>query len=278
MTISTEQTPADSTLKAKHRAMWALGDYATLATTVIPDLGAELVAACGIRAGESVLDVAAGAGNAALPAAASGARVVACDLTPELLAAGRRRAHELGVDVDWQEGDAEALPFPDEAFDKVISCVGVMFAPHHQVAADELIRVCRPGGTIGLMNWTPEGFVGQMLAATKPYVAAPPTGTLPPPLWGDPRHVRELFGERVADIEVEKRTVTVDCFADPAGFRDYFKSHYGPTIGAYRSIGDQPDKVAALDADLADLAKRHDRGTTHTVMDWEYLLVTARRR
>ena len=278
MTISTAQTPADSILKAKHRAMWALGDYPSLATTVIPDLGAQLVAACGMRAGDDVLDVAAGAGNAAIPAAALGARVVACDLTPELLAAGRQRADEQGVDVEWKEGDAEALPFPDEVFDKVISCVGVMFAPHHQAAANELIRVCRPGGTIGLLNWTPEGFVGQMLATMKPYVAAPPSGTLPPPLWGDPAHVRELFGERVADIGVETRTVTVDCFADPAGFREYFKSHYGPTVGAYRAIEDQPAMVAALDTDLAELAKRHDRGTSHTVMDWEYVLITARRR
>src|SRR5690349_12198985 len=276
MQLATDE--ADRTLKAKHRAMWAMGDYPTLAAELIAELGTTLVKACGIAPGDRVLDVAAGSGNAAIPAARLGARVVACDLTPELLESGRREAKKLGTNVDWREADAEAMPFADAEFDYVISCVGVMFAPHHQLSADELLRVCRPGGTIGLISWTPGGYIGQMFSTMKPYQAPPPPGAQPPPLWGDPDHVRKLLGDRVADFSAQRRTVTVDHFATADAFRDYFKSHYGPTIATYKSIAGDPDKVAALDRDLADLARRNGRGGSTTVLDWEYLLVIARRR
>jgi SAM-dependent methyltransferase len=275
MTVPSNTVEADGALKAKHRAMWASGDYPSVAADIIPDLGALLVQACGVRDGHRVLDVAAGSGNAAIPAAQTGASVVACDLTPELFDAGRDHAVRQGVDVQWREADAEALPFADGEFDVVLSCVGVMFAPHHQDAADELVRVCRPGGTIGLLSWTPEGFVGQMLATMKPYAPAPPPGTQPPPLWGNEDHLQTLLGGRVTDVDVRRQSVTVDHFADAAAFRDYFKTRYGPTISAYRAIADVPDLVSALDCDLADLVQRHDRGTETTVMDWEYLLFTA---
>ena len=278
MTASSGTLEADRALKAKHRAMWALGDYPEVAGRLIADLGALLVDACGVGAGDRVLDVAAGSGNVALPAAAAGADVVGCDLTPELLAAGRAEAERRGLRLEWREADAESMPFADGEFDVVLSCVGAMFAPHHQACADELVRVCRPGGTIGLVNWTPQGFVGQMLATTKPYVAPPPPGAQPPPLWGDEEHVRALLGDRVTDLVTRRQSVTVDCFADPEAFREYFKASYGPTVAAYRGIADDPATVAALDHDLDELARRHDRGTTSTVMDWEYLLVTARRR
>jgi SAM-dependent methyltransferase len=278
MTVPSNTVEIDQALKAKHRAMWALGDYPSLAADIIPDLGAVLVEACGVDSGLRVLDVAAGSGNAAIPAALAGASVVACDLTPELLDAGRLLAAGHGVDVEWREADAEALPFADGEFDVVMSCVGVMFAPHHQAAADELVRVCRPGGTIGLISWTPEGFVGQMFATMKPYAPPPPPGVQPPPLWGNEDHLLTLFGEQVTDVSVRRQTVTVDHFADPETFRNYFKSRYGPTISAYRAIADDPDLVAALDRNLAELAQRHDRGTETTVMDWEYLLFTARTR
>jgi SAM-dependent methyltransferase len=184
MTIeTTSTTEADRALKAKHRAMWALGDYPALAADIISGLGPILVQACGVRAGDRVLDVAAGSGNAAIPAARTGASVVACDLTPELLEAGQREAARLGVNLRWQPGDAEDLPFGDGEFDTVLSCLGVMFAPHHQTSADELIRVCAPGGTIGLLSWTPEGFIGQLFATMRPYVPPPPPGAQPPPLW-----------------------------------------------------------------------------------------------
>ena len=269
---------ADRILKTKHRAMWAMGDYPTLAADLIAELGPALVTACGVGQGDRVLDVAAGSGNASIPAARLGARVVASDLTPELLEKGRAEADRLGLDIEWREADAEALPFADAEFDYVISCVGVMFAPHHQLSADELVRVCRPGGTIGLLSWTPEGFIGQMFSTMRPYQAPPPAGAQPPPLWGNPEHVRTLLGDRVADFRARREMLTVNQFGSPEAFRDYFKSHYGPTIATYNGIASDPDKVDALDRELADLAQRHDRGASSTVLDWEYLIAIARRR
>ncbi|TQN42676.1 ubiquinone/menaquinone biosynthesis C-methylase UbiE [Blastococcus colisei] len=269
---------ADRALKARHRSMWASGDYPRLAADLLPELGDLLVGACGVTSGDRVLDVAAGSGNVAIPAARTGASVVACDLTPELFDAGRARAAAEGVELEWREGDAEALPFADDEFDVVLSCVGVMFAPHHQAAADELVRVCRPGGRIGLINWTPEGFIGQMFATMKPYAPPPPPGASPPPLWGRADHVLELLGDRVADVTTERRNLTVDHFDRPEDFRDYFKAVYGPTIPVYKSLVDQPERAAALDAELAELVRSRDRGQGSTVVDWEYLLLTATKK
>jgi len=271
-----EADDADRALKDKHRAMWALGDYPTLADDLIPDLGARLVAAAGVRTGDRVLDVAAGTGNAAIPAALAGAAVVASDLTPQMLEAGRLRAERRGATLDWQVADAEHLPFPPHSFDAVLSCVGVMFAPHHQGSADEMLRVCRPGGTIGLICWTPEGFIGQMFTAMKPYAPPPPPGVQPPPLWGDEAHVRTLFGDRVSDVVARRETVRVE-FPSPEAFRDYFKARYGPTIAAYAALADVPERAAELDEVLAALGRQHDRGTerTGTLLDWEYLLLVA---
>lgn len=172
-------TAADRALKAKHAAMWASGNYSAVVTDVVAPLGGILVDAVGVRAGLCVLDVAAGTGTAALPAARRGATVTAIDLTPELLAVGRADAAAEGVDLTWQTADAEALPFPDAEFDAVVSAIGVMFAPHHQLAADELLRVCRPAGTVGVLSWTPEGFIGQMFAVMKPYAPSPTSWRLP---------------------------------------------------------------------------------------------------
>ncbi|WP_433347314.1 class I SAM-dependent methyltransferase [Microtetraspora malaysiensis] len=267
----------DRALKTRHRAMWALGNYPSVASEIIPTLGTTLVQACDVQPGDRVLDIAAGTGNAAIPAALAGAEVVACDLTPELLEAGRRSSAEHGVELEWRQADAEALPFTNGEFDTVLSCVGIMFAPHHQAAADEMLRVCRPGGTIGLLNWTPEGFIGQMFATMKPYAPPPPPGTQPPPLWGRPEHVRALFGDQITDVTADRRTVQIDRFTTPEAFRDYFKSNYGPTVAAYRAIANDPDRVTALDHDLAALAHRHTHDTGTTSMAWEYLLLTARK-
>lgn len=271
---------AGLSLKARHRDMWSLGDYPKVAAEIIPDLGKKLVEACEVKQGDRVLDVAAGSGNAAIPAAATGASVIACDLTPELLEAGREHATQLGVTLEWREADAEALPFADNEFDVVVSCVGVMFAPRHQLCADELLRVCRPGGTVGLLNWTPEGFIGEMFTTMKPYSPPPPPGSQPPPLWGSEDHFRDLFADRVESVTSHRDAVTVDCFATPEDFRDYFKNLYGPTVAVYRAISDDAERVRSLDHDLTELSRRHDRGRGRgtTVMDWEYLLATARKR
>lgn len=271
----TDSADADRALKVRHRALWASGDYVAVATELIPELGSELVRACRVGAGDRVLDVAAGAGNAAIPAACAGASVTAADLTPELFAAGRTRAAQQGVGLDWVEADAEAMPFADNAFDIVMSCVGVMFAPRHQDSADELVRVCRPGGTIGLINWTPTGFVGQLFATMKPFAPPPPPGASPAPLWGDETHVSELFGDRVTGADMQRRTVRLDHCSEPLEFREYWKRNYGPTIAVYAANADRPDRLAALDdAFLEFLASsRRDDG-----WDAEYLLVTATRR
>ncbi len=274
-TTSTTSTDADRELKAKHRAMWGPGDYPSVATEVIADLGPVLVQACGIGTGDRVLDVAAGSGNASIPAARAGAEVVASDLTPALLQTGADGAGD-ELSISWEEADAESLPYDDASFDAVISCVGVMFAPHHQAAADEVVRVTRPGGRIGLISWTPEGFIGQMFAAMKPYAPAPPPGAQPPPLWGSEDHVRELLGDRVEDLTMARQALQVDRFDTPAEFREFFKDRYGPTIAVYRANAEDPDRGAALDRALDALVERF--AAADGSMEWEYLLVTATRR
>ncbi|MGB8505164.1 class I SAM-dependent methyltransferase [Mycobacterium sp.] len=277
---STQEQDSDRQLKARHRALWALGDYPAAAAELIPELGPELVRVCGIRAGDRVLDVAAGSGNAAIPAAAAGAIVTASDLTPELFDAGRRIAAEHGVDLEWVEADAEAMPFADNSFDFVMSCVGAMFAPHHQTAADELVRVCRPGGTIGMVNWTPEGFIGNLFATMKPHAPPPPPGASPPPLWGDEAYVRKLFGERVTGLQARRREVVMDHCANPLEFREYWKRNYGPTIAVYRFNEDRPDRIEQLDRDFLSFLTAWNRAAEpgRAAYDAEYLLVTAIKR
>ncbi len=259
----------------KHRGIWASGDYAKLATDLVWPLGPVLVEATGIGPGDRVLDVASGTGNAAIRAAETGADVIASDLCPQLLEQGRRLATERGVDLEWREANAHELPFGSGEFDVVMSSIGVMFAPFHQLAADEMVRVCKPGGRIGVISWTPEGHIGQLWSAMKPYAPPAPAGAQPPPLWGQESHVRALFGDAVVDVTTERRMLTVTHFASGAEFRDYFKAHYGPTIAVYRNIEADPEAAAALDADIARVgdAVLSDAGS----MEWEYLLLTARK-
>jgi len=280
MTVTETTTPsaaaeADKALKSKHAALWASGDYSRVADEIVGSLGGLLVAAAGVRAGDTVVDVAAGTGTSALPAARLGATVTATDLTPELLAIARHRAEAEGLTLRWRTADAENMPCDDAEYDTVLSCIGVMFAPHHQAAADELMRICRPGGTIGVLSWTPEGFIGQMFATMKPYAPPPPPGASPAPLWGHADHVRALFGDRVTGLVARQQNLRVERFATGAEFRDFFKINYGPTIAVYRSVSGEPEKVEELDAALAALGDRHLSGGA---MDWEYLLVTGIRR
>lgn len=278
--LSPAEQEADRTLKAKHRALWASGDYPAVAAELIPELGPRLVAASGLRAGQRALDVAAGSGNAAVPAAAAGATVIASDLTPELFDAGRAHAARHGVELEWVEADAEALPFEDNSFDVVLSCVGAMFAPHHQVTADELVRVVRPGGTIAMINWTPTGFIGKLFATMKPYAPPPPPGASAPPLWGDENHVRELFGDKVSELTTRRDTVLFDHSASPLEFREYWKRNYGPTIAAYKFNADNPDRVADLDRDFLAFLEGTNAASEpgRTAYEAEYLVVTATKR
>ncbi|MGH4023092.1 MAG: class I SAM-dependent methyltransferase [Pseudonocardiaceae bacterium] len=266
-------------LKAGQRSLWASGDYAKLSADLLSELGRTLVEACGVTRGQRVLDVAAGAGNAALPAAQAGAGVVASDLTPELFATGRRHAAERGVELEWVEADAEALPFGDGEFDTVLSCIGVMFAPRHQRAADELLRVCRPGGTLGLINWTLRGFVGQLFTTIAPHTPPPPPGAQSPLQWGSEDHVATLFGDRVTDLVAQRRTLRFDRFGTVAEYLDYLKSYFGPVIAAYRFNAEDAERTAALERDLLDFMSRCNEGGAagDARFSSEYLLVTARR-
>src|SRR5918997_1867637 len=215
MTVQEDPRPADAELKARHAKMWASGDYPSMVDTFLLPLGPRLVEASGIGSGMRVLDVAAGTGNASLPAAERGASVTASDLTPELLEAGRSRAENQGLELEWTEADAENLPFEESSFDVVMSSIGAMFAPHHQAVADELVRVCRPGGTIGLLSWTPEGMLGALFKTIGPFAPPPPPGAQPPPLWGSEDHLGELFGDRVRFDTLKRELLEITVFEHP---------------------------------------------------------------
>jgi ubiquinone/menaquinone biosynthesis C-methylase UbiE len=274
MTLDTSTDPAEP-LATTAEEMWALGDYALMAEEVMAPLGPVLVAAADIGPDDLVLDVAAGSGNISIPAAATGATVISSDLTPELLARSQNRAAGQGVTLQWRKADAESLPFGAGQFDTVVSAIGVMFAPHHQQAADELVRVCRPGGTIGVISWTYEGFFGQMLNTLRPYQPTVRPGRPPASLWGREAYAAGLLGGRVRDVSARRGMLAVNRFDSANAVHDYFKNHYGPTINAYRTIGNNPVLAATLDAQLVELAEKHLRDG---VMGWEYLLVTAKKR
>ncbi|HXH80530.1 class I SAM-dependent methyltransferase [Nocardioides sp.] len=267
----TTQT-ADSDLKARHRSMWASGNYPHMVDTFLLPLGPRLVDACPIGAGTRVLDVAAGTGNASIPAAQRGAVVTASDLTPELLEAGGSRPEAARLDLTWVPADAEHLPFDDDSFDVVMSSIGVMFAPHHQAAADELVRACRPGGTIGLLSWTPEGMLGALFATMKPFAPAPPPGALPPVLWGSEEHLRGLFGGRVEFHTMTRDTLEITAFAEARDYGEHFKAHYGPTI-AVRANADRNGRAAEFDAALDSFCDTWNVGAPGAArFEKEYLL------
>ena len=270
-------TASDPELKARHRAMWASGDYASMVETFLLPLGPRLVDACGIGPDMTVLDVAAGTGNASIPAAERGAKVTASDLTPELLEAGRARAEAQGLELDWVEADAENLPFDDGSFDVVMSSIGAMFAPHHQAVADELVRVCRPGGTIGLLSWTPEGMIGALFRVMGPFAPPPPPGAQPPPLWGGEDHLRELFGERVDFRTLQRDTLEVTAFERPHEYGEHFKGLYGPTIAA-RANAVRNGQEAEFDAAVNDFCDEWNLGTPEQArFEQEYLLAVGTR-
>jgi SAM-dependent methyltransferase len=266
--------------KDRARATWAAGDFPAVARTTIPSVGPALVAAAGIRTGDRVLDVGAGSGATSIPAALAGGDVVASDLTPELLQAGRSAAVAAGVALEWVEADAEALPFADASFDVVLSSFGAIFAPDHQRTADELVRVARPGGTIAMANWRPGGWVAEMFQTQMRFMPPPPAGFQPPILWGDEAHVRALFGDRIASLTVTPALQVLDAFASPAELLAFYKANFGPTVMAYRALEGDAERTAQLDAALLAFAERTNAaapGDAVARYELEYALVVAER-
>lgn len=261
--------------KQAAREMWAQGDYHAFATAVVWEIGPMLVGACGIGPGQRVLDVAAGTGNVAIRAAETGASVVASDLTPENFPAGRREAALRRVELEWVEADAEKLPLADAAFDVVTSSFGAMFAPDHKRVADELLRVCRPGGTIGMANFTPEGLAGSFFGVLAEYAPPPPPGSPPPLLWGDEDHVRGLFGDRVSSLELGRR-VYVERSPSPSAYVDLFTTRFGPIVALRAALG---ERAPEFDRDFLAFAEGENRGAPGGPAEYpyEYLLVVARK-
>jgi SAM-dependent methyltransferase len=265
--------------KSVAREMWALGDYDRFARQTVWELGPVLVAACGISAGQRVLDVAAGTGNVAIRAAEAGGHVVASDLTPENIEVGRRTARKSGVELDWVEADAEALPLDDGEFDVVTSCFGAIFAPDHQQVANELVRVCRPGGTIGMINFVPTGVAGEFFEIVGRYAPPPPPDALPPVLWGTEEHVRELFGARVSSLELTRKTYVERSPGSARDYADFFAETFGPLIAIRGLLAEDPSRLAALDRDFLAFAERSNTGSEDAAeYVYDYLLVVARRR
>jgi len=273
--VQTMSTSLDlNALKARQQAAWASGDYAVIGTT-LQLVGERLAEACDLRWDEKVLDVAAGNGNATLAAARRGCQVTSTDYVPELLKRGEERARAEHLNAVFQTADAEALPFADGAFDAVISTFGVMFAPDQAQAARELARVCRSGGRIGLANWTPQGFIGQMFKTLGRHVP-PPAGAQPPSRWGDEEQLQQLFGDNVGVINVSRQHFNFR-YRSAAHFIEVFRTWYGPVHKAFASL--QSDAAYALERDLAQLLNDNNvAGASSLVVPSEYLEVVISRR
>jgi ubiquinone/menaquinone biosynthesis C-methylase UbiE len=261
-------------IKARQQTAWASGDYAVIGTT-LQIVGESLAEACDLRWDERVLDVAAGNGNATLAAARRGGQVTSTDYVGSLLERGAERARAERFDVKFQEADVEELPFKDGSFDVVLSTFGVMFAPDHARSAAEMLRVCRSGGRIGMANWTPEGFIGQLFKTLGRHLP-PPAGLQPPSLWGVESHLRELFGQGAAKIDVTPRIFNFR-YRSAAHFIDVFRTWYGPVHKAFAAL--PADKAQALEADLTALLLRlHQGGPGSLVVPSEYLEIVITRR
>jgi len=262
MTQTLETTRPDfGAIKQRQQQAWASGDFSVVAARIVL-VAEQLCDTADLHAGWRVLDVATGSGNGAIAAARLGCTAVGVDYVPALLERGRKRAAAEGLAVELLEGDAESLPFPDGSFDAVMSVYGSMFAPDHAQAAAELLRVCRPGGTIALASWTPDGFIGELFRTVGAHVP-PPAGVPSPMLWGTEAHLRELLGEGIASLEVAERTFTWR-FQSAAHFVTFFRLWYGPTLKAFAALEDGARD--ALEHDLVELARRHDRlGSTDAI-------------
>ncbi|GID93455.1 class I SAM-dependent methyltransferase [Amorphoplanes digitatis] len=252
-------SPALGDIKARQQKTWASGDYGAVAALIQP-VAENLVQAADLSAGSRVIDVATGTGNAAIAAARCLCSVTGVDYVPALLERGRARAAAEHLPVSFEVGDAEALPGRDGAWDVALSVFGVMFAPDQDRAAAELARVVRSGGLIALANWVPDGFIGEVFRTVGRRVPPPP-GVRAPSEWGSGPRLRELFGEQVTDLRVNRREF-VFRFASPENFADYFRANYGPTLKAFEALDDEQGRL--LYADLVDLATRHNVATDGT--------------
>jgi SAM-dependent methyltransferase len=262
--------PDFAAIKSRQQGAWSTGNYAVVGTT-LQIVGESLCEALDLRARSSVLDVAAGNGNATLAAARRFADVTSTDYVPALLETARRRAEAEGLTVRFQEADAENLPFPDDSFDVVLSTFGVMFTPDQEKAAAELARVCRRGGKIGLANWTPEGFIGQLFKTIGGYVP-PPAGVKPPSLWGTEARLQELFG-KAATVGATRRNF-IFRYRSPEHFLEVFRTYYGPMNKTFAALAAEPDKQAAFTRDLLALMQRGNcSGDDTLVLPSEYLEV-----
>lgn len=266
--------PTLEEIKAKQQVVWSSGDYGKIAWITQP-LSEALLDAIDLRPGAEVLDVATGTGHVALAAARRFAKATGSDYVPALLDVGRARAAAEGLDVTFTEGDAEALPFPDASFDYVLSAIGAMFAPDQDRTAGELVRVARPGGTIGMVNWRPEGFLGELFRTIAKHVP-PPEGLKPAALWGSEDRVRELFGEAVSTLNFKDGVVRIG-FLSTEHFADFFVSNYGPTLKASEAL--EGEAKEAFHRDLVDLATKHNTRTDGTAAwDWTYIVVVATKK
>jgi len=273
-TIASPPVADLAAVKLKQQAAWSAGDYAVIGTT-LQIVGETLCEALDLRAGERVLDVAAGNGNATLAAARRGCDVVSTDYVGALLERGRARASADGLTVRFEEADAENLPYADASFDVVLSTFGVMFTPDQQRAASELVRVCKPSGRIGLANWTPSGFIGELFKLIGRYVP-PPAGVKPPSLWGTEERLRELLGDRIAALDAERRNF-VFRYKSPQHWIDTFRTYYGPMNKAFNALDN--DRQETLNADLVGLAQKFNRATDGAMLvPSEYLEVVIRTR
>jgi ubiquinone/menaquinone biosynthesis C-methylase UbiE len=266
--------PDLAAVKARQQQTWASGDYGAVASRIVI-VAEQLCDAADLHAGWRVLDVATGSGNAAIAAARHGCTVVGIDYVSALLERARERAAAERLDVEFLEGDAEALPFGDETFDAVTSVFGTMFAPDHVQTAAELLRVVKPEGTIALASWTPDGFIGNLFRVVASHVA-PPAGVASPLLWGAEEHLHELFGNRISSLAGEKRTFTWR-FRSGEELVEFFRLWYGPTLKAFAALeGEAQD---ALQRDLVELARRSNRLESDTVaIPATYLQAIATRR
>jgi ubiquinone/menaquinone biosynthesis C-methylase UbiE len=270
-----QSTQTDLTaLKAKQQVAWSSGNYGLIGMT-LNLVGETLCEALDLRSGQSVLDVAAGNGNMSLAAARRWCDVTSTDYVPELLARGKARAEADGLTMTFREADAETLPFADNSFDAVVSTFGVMFTPNQETAAAELMRVCKSGGKIGLANWTPEGFIGQVFKTLGKHLP-PPAGVKSPALWGTKARLDELFGKSAAAIVAEPRDF-VFRYRSAEHFMDFFKTYYGPMLKAFAAL--EPTKQKALHADMIALVDRMNKADDGTmVVPSEYLEVVITKR